>query len=137
MRQEVLKLEQRREELSGSLMTTLRSVRELDGLVRRFEQLAGRVRQDDDEIARTQRQIATLEDKLADARRNGPQPDRVQTGPPRVVSVQQGRVPKALLAGVVAAFAAWLISFGTIARNPLQRDTRRRLAALMRSRATR
>ncbi len=131
VRQEVLRLEQRREELTAQLTAALRSVRELDTALRRREQLAGRLEQDDAEIAQLQTQIQALEAKLADARRHGPQPDRVELGPAQTSTVSQPRLRPAILAAVLAGAAAWVVSFAMIARNPWRRDERQRLAEIL------
>ncbi len=131
VRQEVLRLEQRREELTSQLTSALRNVRELDTALRRRDELAGRLERDDAEITRLQAQMQTLDAKLADARRHGPQPDRVEVGPAQTATVPQPRFRYALLAGMLAGAVTWLVSFATIVRPPWHRDERRRLAEIL------
>lgn len=119
-------LEQRRDELVTRLMTTLGTIRALDETARRRDEAAARLRLEDAEISRLRAWSRHLEQKLADARRHGPKPDRVQIGELVTEPVEQARYRGAAAAAGVALAAAWLVCVLMTSGNP--RRARRRAA---------
>ncbi len=108
-RGQVEELKRRREKLVSGLLGTLQQVRELDEAVRRHEELIGRLKYTTAQIARLESELATLEEKLADARRLGPKPDRVEVGRSMVAEVPQARRRDAAIVGLGTAAATWVV----------------------------
>ncbi len=117
-RDQVSRLEQSRDELIAGLTATLHTVRGLDEAVRRHDELVGRLQQNDADIGTLETQISTLESKLAEARRNGPKPDRVQVGETVVEPVRQRRCEGAAVAGLAALTATWVVYLLLVAGSP-------------------
>ncbi|MCK4341564.1 MAG: hypothetical protein KAY37_07575 [Phycisphaerae bacterium] len=133
VRERVLRLERRREELVRDLTAALRTVRGLDEAVRRYDELVGRLQQDDADIARLEARIDELKEKLDSARRQGPSPDRVRAGQPVTGPVRQARYRHAVLAAMVALAATWLVCVLMITKHPWRRGEADQLAELLTS----
>jgi chromosome segregation ATPase len=117
-RQQLAELEARREELIARLMSNLKTLRGLDEAARQRAELEGRISRRDAQIGWLEKQIAELEQKLADARRQGPKPDRVAVGEVTTQAIRQVRYEQAALAGGGAFVAAWLVCMFMMGRTP-------------------
>ena len=117
-RQQLAELEARREELIARLMSNLKTLRGLDEAARQRAELEGRISRRDAQIGWLEKQIAELEQKLADARRQGPKPDRVEVGEVTTQAIRQVSYDQAALAGGGAFVAAWLVCMFMMGRTP-------------------
>ncbi len=130
-RAELLRLERRRETLLGEMLTALGELRRLDALAQQRETIEARIARAEERLVELQSQRAALETQLANARRHGDRPDRVQVGAVTTEVVSGTTYRDAGVAAGLAFAATWLVALSLTARAPWQQSTRARLAGLL------
>lgn len=127
-RDALVTLDARREQLLNEMFAAMDDLRLLDDQVLERQRLETGLAQTADEVSRLTTQLAYLDRALAEARRSGPEPDRVTAVAP-VVEDQVGglhRERNALVVGLSTFGLAWLLCVLMILKSP---RSRRPLAA--------
>jgi hypothetical protein len=116
-------LSQARGELVVSLLDRMDALRGLDEDMLQRRQLETTIERDAAEVGRLEAQVARLDAQIEEARRSGPQPDRIAAVAPARVEHIAGadRVVHAAYAGGAAFAGAWLLCVLMILRNPFRR----------------
>jgi len=120
-RTEIRGIERRREELVADLMAAMKVVRDSDDAARRRGELEARLEQDEAQIRWLDERRGEISQELAEARRAGPEPDRVEIGEPIIAGVDQGRYRSVGLVAGAGFVGTWLVCALMLARNPWRR----------------
>lgn len=110
-------LEDARETLLSALTGELDELRALDEQIARRAGVEAELTLLEQESSRLSRQLAVLDESLAEQRRSGPQPDRVEAGPTTLAQLAGRPSPQtAALFGAAGFAATWLVCLLMILR---------------------
>ncbi|MCG3127659.1 MAG: hypothetical protein CHACPFDD_02526 [Phycisphaerae bacterium] len=124
-RETLATLDSRREQLLNEMFAAMDDLRLLDEQVLERQRIETVLAQTAGEVSRLATQLAYLDRALAEARRSGPQPDRVTAVAPVVEDQVAGlhRERNALVVGLASFGGAWLLCVLMILKNPRRRQS--------------